>query len=829
MKKFYNLIITLIATATVTAAPLTPGEALKRVRGNGPMHKTAIADSQFKLSYTQKTEQGSPAVYIFNAADNGYLVVSADDNATPLLGYADKGNFNIAQMPPQMKWWLGEYAAQIASAKQTAAVRNASAQKHAVSPLLPTRWNQGTPFNNLCPNKYPTGCVATAMAQVMKKWNYPQVATQITDLNTIGAQPHDYTLEWGKMLDTYTLGNYNSEQANAVATLMLACGYAVDMDYAEGGSGANPLKAAIALSKNFKYNSGIQYLDRYYSTSSEWEDLIYKELAAGRPVIYGGQSTSVGHEFVCDGYDGSGYYHFNWGWGGMSDGYFLLDALNPGAVGTGGGAGGGYNSNQSIIIGVQPTLLEMEPRVTQWGSLSGTCPGSVLSLTAKNEDGKMGSWLNMDITPISVRLGVEISSTTNPNFTPVYIDLFSQELAMSGCSPEGNQVQYSGINANRAVFLPSNIPDGKYKVTVCSRNAKNNNSEWIPVRTAQGSYNFIYITKSGSKYTVTSMPEATLTITSASTTTPVYYKNSCRIKLSVANNSEIDITGGFYPVLLDDQNKIVFEAEGITMSLAPGETRNEEFTTLFELAEKATAPTVDTNYKLAFLTTAGGNSIYNWSTPVTMYVNSGDPNIIVNNLHVKGATTKSMNVNGTLQTVYVTPDASKIPFEAEIINKGTFFGQDVILALFNSSLGTSVATYDMGPTAILASGEKATVNSDADFSSASNNTVYAAAVFYFVNNQAKQACAPIFFMIDPSTGVNDMEADTESVAYDRATRTVTATEAVSVKLYDLNGSKLAETTGSGTLTLTADGAPGSVAIAVVRTISGKTITRKILM
>ena len=344
MKKFYNLIITLIATATVTAAPLTPGEALKRVRGNGPMHKTAIADSQFKLNYTQETEQGSPAVYIFNAADNGYLVVSADDNATPLLGYADKGNFNIAQMPPQMKWWLGEYAAQIASAKQTAAVRNASAQKHAVSPLLPTRWNQGTPYNNLCTNKYPTGCVATAMAQVMKKWNYPQVATQITDLNTIGAQPHDYTLEWGKMLDTYTPGNYNSEQANAVATLMLACGYAVDMDYAEGGSGANPLKAAIALSKNFKYNSGIQYLDRYYSTSSEWEDLIYKELAAGRPVIYGGQSTSVGHEFVCDGYDGSGYYHFNWGWGGMSDGYFLLDALNPGAVGTGGGAGGGYNS-----------------------------------------------------------------------------------------------------------------------------------------------------------------------------------------------------------------------------------------------------------------------------------------------------------------------------------------------------------------------------------------------------------------------------------------------------------------------------------------------------
>ena len=137
MKKFYNLIITLIATATVTAAPLTPGEALKRVRGNGPMHKTAIADSQFKLSYTQETEQGSPAVYIFNAADNGYLVVSADDNATPLLGYADKGNFDIAQMPPQMKWWLGEYAAQIASAKQTAAVKKRLGTKARGKSLTP--------------------------------------------------------------------------------------------------------------------------------------------------------------------------------------------------------------------------------------------------------------------------------------------------------------------------------------------------------------------------------------------------------------------------------------------------------------------------------------------------------------------------------------------------------------------------------------------------------------------------------------------------------------------------------------------------------------------
>ena len=131
------------------------------------------------------------------------------------------------------------------------------------------------------------------------------------------------------MIDSYN-GSYTDEQAAAVAYLMKACGYSCDMAYTPNSSGALSINAAKALFENFKYNPNLQYLNRDYLSATEWENIIYAELAAKRPVLYGGRSSSVGHEFVCDGYDGNGYFHFNWGWGGMSDGYFLLDALNPG-------------------------------------------------------------------------------------------------------------------------------------------------------------------------------------------------------------------------------------------------------------------------------------------------------------------------------------------------------------------------------------------------------------------------------------------------------------------------------------------------------------------
>lgn len=775
MKRITSLAIMSATTLALLAAPLTPEQALRRVQGNSALKMPSKSGTSMKLSFSMQTQKGEPAVYIFDRpASSGYLIVSADDTATPLLGYADSGSFDANNMPPQLEWWLSEYASQIdyASANGIKNTYAPIANKKEIAPLVETKWNQGTPYNNLCPSvnnvKCPSGCVATAMAQVMKFWNYPDVGTgRVTATLPSGGTGEGFInlaqkpFDWNNMIDSYSGYDYTNEQGNAVATLMQAAGYAAKMNYAPGGSGALSINAAISLSKNFKYNPNIQYLQRLYFNASEWNEIVYNELAAGRPILYGGQSTSVGHEFVCDGYDGNGYFHFNWGWGGMSDGYFILDALNPNSVGTGGGAGGGYNSRQDIIIGIQPSSVETDVYLTQFGNLSASASGSNISL-ALNYNGNVGNWVNAGISAVKVRMGAEIVSVDNPEIKPQYVRLFSNDIDIPALTLNGYNISYQGIKGNATVSIPSILPNGKYKVTVCTQDANKTDAPWTPVCTTNGAYNFVYVTKNGSSCSVENFNETELSIVSAEPTTQVYYENACRFRLSVKNNSNLELSGGFYPVLYDG-NTPAFLGEGITMSLAPGESDNVEFVTTFELLKGVSAPTETKEYTLRFSKNASGSAFYNWSKPLSMGLLLRAPSFNTSNYCIEGAPTREETINGQTRTAFVVPDPSEIPFAATITNTGTFFGSPVYTLIFNSTLsGFNLTSLAMGPTAILNRGESATVTGSADFTEAEDGEAYAAALFYINGGKLTQhnGSQILYFIVDSTaSAVNDIESD----------------------------------------------------------------------
>lgn len=775
MKRITSLAIMSATTLALLAAPLTPEQALRRVQGNSALKMPSKSGTSMKLSFSMQTQKGEPAVYIFDRpASSGYLIVSADDTATPLLGYADSGSFDANNMPPQLEWWLSEYASQIdyASANGIKNTYAPIANKKEIAPLVETKWNQGTPYNNLCPSvnniKCPSGCVATAMAQVMKFWNYPEVGTgRVTATLPSGGTGEGFInlaqkpFDWNNMIDSYSGYDYTNEQGNAVATLMQAAGYAAKMNYAPGGSGALSINAAISLSKNFKYNPNIQYLQRLYFNTSEWNEIVYNELAAGRPILYGGQSTSVGHEFVCDGYDGNGYFHFNWGWGGMSDGYFILDALNPNSVGTGGGAGGGYNSRQDIIIGIQPSSVETDVYLTQFGNLSASASGSNISL-ALNYNGNVGNWVNAGISAVKVRMGAEIVSVDNPEIKPQYVRLFSNDIDIPALTLNGYNISYQGIKGNATVSIPSILPNGKYKVTVCTQDANKTDAPWTPVCTTNGAYNFVYVTKNGNSCSVENFNETELSIVSAEPTTQVYYENACRFRLSVKNNSNLELSGGFYPVLYDG-NTPAFLGEGITMSLAPGESDNVEFVTTFELLNGVSAPTETKECTLRFSKNASGSAFYNWSKPLSMGLLLRAPSFNTSNYCIEGAPTREETINGQTRTAFVVPDPSEIPFAATITNTGTFFGSPVYTLIFNSTLsGFNLTSLAMGPTAILNRGESATVTGSADFTEAEDGEAYAAALFYINGGKLTQhnGSQILYFIVDSTaSAVNDIESD----------------------------------------------------------------------
>ena len=371
MKKpiFYLILFTSLAFAA-SAKQLSQRQACSKaqqfVRSNSRLKNLSATDLQ--LAYTQTNDANNTnSLYVFNNASNGFVVVAADDCVDAILGYSDAGAFDPLNIPPGLQTMMNEYSKEIRYATDnnlTPSATYTTASRTSIAPLLKTKWGQSTPFNNMCPEngnggRCVTGCTATAMAQVMKHHNWPPKGTGSHSYNTpingvsteVSADFSTATYDWNNMLNVYGSGATEA-QCNAVAQLLFHCGAATDLGYGTT-SGAATLKVQKALANYFGYDKSVKFTLREFYSIEGWNDLIYNELANNRPVHMAGYNQSAGHAFVCDGYDKDGYFHFNWGWCGLDDGYFKLSALNPTEQGIG-GSEDGYSSGIEIVYNIKP-------------------------------------------------------------------------------------------------------------------------------------------------------------------------------------------------------------------------------------------------------------------------------------------------------------------------------------------------------------------------------------------------------------------------------------------------------------------------------------------
>ena len=416
------------------------------------------------VQYTQLTDVSASAgfsnVYVFTT-DNSFVLMAADDRVQPILGYSLTSRFNIENMPANKVAWIQGYsdAIQYAIEHQTRASAEVAQQWHdlvegnpnigrattVVTPLIQTQWDQGEPYNNLCPDGTVTGCAATAMAQVLKYWNYPPTGIGMHAYQwngqTVSADFGSTTYDWDNMLNSYS-GSSTEAQRTAVATLMFHCGVSLDMNYGwawSGGSGAYSSATAGAFINYFNYSSETQLLSRSNYSETDWINMVKAELNQNHPIWYCGNGSGGGHAFVCDGYNSSNYFHFNWGWSGYCDEYYSINSLSPGPGGIGSGSVGDFSNNQQALFGAQP-------------SPESSADAPVLTVTLITEPGVRNAQLNWNQVDNAVTYNVyrngTLIHTTSSNSETSYLDVHI---------PYGTTTYYvRSLDQNGILSWPSN-------------------------------------------------------------------------------------------------------------------------------------------------------------------------------------------------------------------------------------------------------------------------------------------------------------------------------------------------------------------------------------
>ena len=355
------------------------------------------------LAYTQTTESGADALYVFNF-EGGYMIMAADDVAQPILAFGEEGCFDANNIPDGLAYYLRHYARQIEYAvtnnipadpeiaeqweqvRRYGVIRSERATRGDVAPLISTNWNQDSPFNAYCPTgqggpggRAYAGCVATAMSMVMKRWNWPDHGQGSHSYTPAGYATQSVDFEnayyqWNNMPN-----NVNNSNYQAIALLMYHCGVAVDMQYGPQGSGAHSQDVPDAIFNYFRYTKSANRLDRDLYTRNEWEEILISNLMEGFPMYYSGAEGNSGHAFVCCGYrESDRKFYFNWGWSGFNNNYFAIDALNT--------YSGNFNDYQGVIIDMIPDYV-----------YDGLIPAATdLDVVSENAHSRMGviSWTN---------------------------------------------------------------------------------------------------------------------------------------------------------------------------------------------------------------------------------------------------------------------------------------------------------------------------------------------------------------------------------------------------------------------------------------------------
>lgn len=363
-----------LATLVLSGKTITPEEAIAGVSGkhNAPGYvRKQASDANFVNCVT--TEKGEPALYLFDMQQKpGYLILSADDRLPLVLGYSENGNLSDPDLPEGLRWWIemiaDEAGAVFSEAGDTGSdIYTPPSLGPAVEPLVKAVWGQNAPFNMFTPiideKQSPTGCVATAITQVMNHYKWPVNPKGEISYKDLSSSSNIYsmtfdgmTFDWDLIADTYN-DDSSEDSKIAVADLMKAVGYGVRMTYGKSESSTSDTYALEGMINYFGYTKDAKIFRRESFTRDEWEKLLYFFLSKGHPLFYSGRDAvwlgSGGHAFVCDGYDGNGYFHYNWGWDGRYNGYFLTSCLTPAGAGTGGYING-YNYSQTIMANLYP-------------------------------------------------------------------------------------------------------------------------------------------------------------------------------------------------------------------------------------------------------------------------------------------------------------------------------------------------------------------------------------------------------------------------------------------------------------------------------------------
>jgi len=587
MRKIYFSILALVLFAvTLSASQRSASDALQiainhlKTSTSSDGRQKTPASNNLQLAYTFKenVENENGLLYVFNNGNNnGFVIVSGSEKATEILGYAHTGTFDASKIPTGLNYWLNGFAEEIKLLENTAEntffevnaskepIRKTQAESlfsTAISPLLGSiKWNQGQPYNNLCPvipgtsQRAVTGCVATGMAQVMKYHQWPLTGIGSNSYTTtthgipLSVDFSTTTYDWANMTNGYNAAS-TENQKTAVATLMYHCGVATNMDY-DLESGTTTLKMATALINNFGYDANLNLIKRDFYTREEWINMLKTELNASRPVLYGGQSSTSGHLFVCDGYDSNNFFHFNWGWGGMSDGYYAITALNPSNQGIG-GSSGGYNSGQDIVVGMQqpnPTTVpsySIYMREPQTSSNQSVQRNANTTITLKNT-------FNFGANTFSGSFGLGIYS--NNNLINVIKSLGVELLPNYGFS------EYNVSN----VSIPPGVANGTYKLHTIYK--ASGEADWSIIRGSVGTPNYLYVEVSNSNVTYTNATDyaPNLTLNNISTTGNVYQDKTGRFVIEVTNtgqeyNSKLGIylqlkdSSSVYQLITEDAN-----------------------------------------------------------------------------------------------------------------------------------------------------------------------------------------------------------------------------------------------------------------------------------
>lgn len=463
MKKIITLLMLVICGLSLCASPVSRETAQK------------VAVSYYK-HYASKTSDYSIAdvivnnyndittFYVFTFQSGGFVMVSADDAVTPILGYSDSETFDRNNIPENAASWFESYSREIEyivtndvsnneTSKQWKNLEKSifSDSKLVVTPLCSTTWDQGCYYNTMCPSDASgtwtcghayTGCVATCMSQIMKKWAYPTTGVgshTYTDA-TYGSQTANFgstTYNWSSMPNN--VGSSNT----AVATIMYHSGVAVNMQYGVDGSGAYSWDVPNALITYFNYSPSaeIQFKDDF--TLANWIAMLKAELDAGRPVYYSGDNGASGHAFVCDGYNGSNQFHMNWGWSGSSNGYFTIGSLNP--------SGYSFNQNNAAVIRITPPLGQPVANF----SASTTTPavgGSVDFSDASSNTPTTWSWTFDGGSPST-------STSQNPaNITYASAGIYQVTLTVSNASGTDTKTrsQYINVGGTPSAWIKQN-------------------------------------------------------------------------------------------------------------------------------------------------------------------------------------------------------------------------------------------------------------------------------------------------------------------------------------------------------------------------------------